>query len=226
MQVAHRSEIGHRRERNEDALLVDDDRPLFVVADGMGGHPAGHVASQVAVESLDASLPASELTPHDDRLMKTLSNALRAAHGAIHEDAEREPSREGMGTTAVVATLGQSPPLLTFAHVGDSRAYLFRGGEGRQLTHDHTRGGLFGRMLTQALGTPGAIEPEAAEIELEPGDHVLLCTDGLTDMVSDDGLADIMAGPGSVQDCCDELVKTALEAGGHDNISVIVIDPQ
>lgn len=218
MHSAHRTEIGHRRDRNEDALLVAPDRGLFVVADGMGGHPAGDVASRIAVEVLDAELATP---PGPDP--KPLAAGLEAAHRAILSAAHEDRSRAGMGTTAVAATITSDPLRLALAHVGDSRAYLASDSL-RRLTTDHTQGGLFGRTLTQALGVPDAIEPESVRVDLTAGDRVLLCTDGLTDLVDDDDLATLLADASSVEEACDRLVDAALEAGGHDNVTVVVVE--
>ncbi|MBW3577772.1 MAG: protein phosphatase 2C domain-containing protein [Actinobacteria bacterium] len=221
MQVGAASDIGRVRGRNEDALLVDDDHNFFVVADGLGGHPAGDVASRTAVETLDRHLDdLSRGDPAD-----ALVSALRAADDAIRSEAATDQRRAGMATTAVVARVTDGGEEAWVAHVGDSRAYLVREADLRRITRDHTTGGLFGRgSITQALGTGDGIDPDVTHIDLVPGDRLLLCTDGLTDMVPEDAIAKIAAAPDDPQAACQRLVDAANERGGVDNITVIVVE--
>lgn len=223
MDVAARTHRGHVRSRNEDSLLADPDRHLFVVADGLGGHTAGDVASQIVVNSLDRELDAAELDSAGslpDRLVK----ALLEAHGDVAEEARANPQYRGMGTTAVVARVAADGSSVALAHAGDSRAYLLRGDRLERLTADHVSPGIFGRALTQALGTEGPIDPDGAEVPLEAGDRLLLCSDGLTDMLDDQRIGRILA-DGSAQEACDALVQAALDRGGVDNVTVVVVDP-
>lgn len=222
MQVAGRTDIGLVRGRNEDDLLVDEERRVFIVADGLGGHPGGDVASRLAVRAAHAAV--SDRSLRDEAEPGTaLGAALRAAHDAVLEAAAQDIARRGMGTTAVLAHLSEGDRQLWVAHVGDSRAYLFRADELRQLTADHTIGGRIGG-LTQALGTPGPVSPDVVHVDLEPGDRILLCTDGLTDMVDDDGIAARMGSAEPPQRITDLLVEDALGNGGIDNVTVIVIE--
>ncbi|MDQ4131239.1 MAG: protein phosphatase 2C domain-containing protein, partial [Actinomycetota bacterium] len=140
MQIGSATEVGLVRRRNEDALLVDGDRRVFAVADGLGGHPAGDVASQLAIEVLEKELQGLSDGHAPDEV---LAEALRAAHEAVMADGWEEPSRRGMATTAVVAHLPQGDREAWVAHVGDSRAYLLHEGQLNQLTRDHTTGGPF-----------------------------------------------------------------------------------
>lgn len=222
MDSAAGSDAGKRRPRNEDAFLEDAARGLYVVADGMGGHPAGDVASEVAIRALDEAL--AERTLSDDDLMRVLSDALIDAHRKVVEAADVDPGRRGMGTTAVVAHLTPDCRLLTCAHIGDSRAYVKKGQRLVRVTEDHVVGSPRGRMLSQAIGTSGRVEPEAAEVDLNAGDRVLLCTDGLTDMLADGEIADLLSSDPSAQRVCDRLIQRALDRGGHDNVTCIVID--
>lgn len=222
LREAARSDTGHRRTRNEDGYLDDLDRRLFAVADGLGGHPAGDVASRTALDAIDEHLDENELARTDDGRMRLLSRALIRAHRRVVEAAQAEPGRVGMGTTAVVAHVDDD--LLTLAHIGDSRAYVLQDGELRRITEDHVHRGPFGRTLAQALGIAEQVEPEAAEVDLRPGDRVLLCTDGLTDMVDDGEIARILGSGHDPATTCDELVTTALANGGLDNVTVVVID--
>lgn len=226
MLVAHRTDVGLHRRRNEDALLEAPERGLFVVADGMGGHPAGDLASRIAIATIDGALPATALNGSDDGLMSVLAEALAAADRAVNDHASTEPDRHGMGTTAVVAHLSADERLLTIAHIGDSRAYVLHGGAVRHVTADHVRGGPFGRTLTQAIGSGRGVDPEAAEVELGAGDRVLLCTDGLTDLVDDGEIGSVLGTGGSADECCERLLRMALDRGGHDNVTVLLVDPQ
>jgi serine/threonine protein phosphatase PrpC len=224
MRVETASEVGHVRRRNEDDLLVDLDRSLLVVADGMGGHPAGDVASRLAVRAIDESLSADALADAETR-PETLREAVRLAHDALLSAAEADPERAGMGTTLVVVHLDEPAGLLTVAHVGDSRAYLLRSDDLRVITHDHVADGLAGRRLTQAVGASRDVRPEVAEVPVRSGDRVLLCTDGLTDEIPDD-LIRRLATPAAADapEAVRELVAAALDAGGVDNVTLILAD--
>lgn len=211
MQVAYRTEVGHVRQRNEDALLARPERGILAVADGLGGHPAGDLASLTAVQALDEA-PLTAAASADD-----LVAATRDAHNAVLAVAEEEPGRLGMGTTVVLAAIDAGRARVV--HVGDSRAYLLStDGELHAVTRDH---GMHG-YLTQALGLDRDVEPDVAEVLCEPGSRLLLCTDGLTNMLDDDKLAELL-GQGDAQEACDALVQTALDNGGVDNVTVIVV---
>jgi protein phosphatase len=211
MDVAYRTEVGHVRSRNEDALLARPERGVLAVADGLGGHPAGDVASLTALASVDeAALSAG--SSEDD-----LRAAAGAAHRAVLDAAAAEPGRTGMGTTLVLAAVSDDAALVL--HVGDSRAYLLAPDGGLSaVTEDH---GMHG-YLTQALGLDRDIAPDVAHVECPPGSRLLLCTDGLTNMVDDAGLTELL-GRGSAQEACDFLVEAALDAGGVDNVTVVVV---
>lgn len=211
MQVAYRTEVGHVRQRNEDALLARPERGILAVADGLGGHPAGDLASLTAVQALDEA-PLTAAASADD-----LVAATRDAHNAVLAVAEEEPGRLGMGTTVVLAVIDAGRARIV--HVGDSRAYLLStDGALHAVTRDH---GMHG-YLTQALGLDRDVEPDVAEVLCEPGSRLLLCTDGLTNMVDDDKLAELL-GQGDAQQACDALVQTALDNGGVDNVTVVVV---
>lgn len=210
MDVAYRTEVGHVRSRNEDALLARPERGVLAVADGLGGHAAGDVASMVAITSLDEAPLTAQSSEQD------LRSAVAAAHQAVLAAAE-EPGRAGMGTTLVLAVVGEGSARIL--HVGDSRAYLLHpDGPVEALTRDH---GMHG-YLTQALGLDRDVEPDVTEVETPDGSRLLLCTDGLTNMVDDDALADLL-GRGDAQQACDALVETALANGGIDNVTVVVV---
>jgi protein phosphatase len=224
-----RSDIGQVRERNEDGYLEKE--PLFVVADGMGGHRGGEVASKVALDSLAKSKAAA-----DDP--NALVENVREANRAVHEKAEKDPKLSGMGTTMTALLAG--PGVVHLAHVGDSRAYLLRDGELRKLTEDHTvvqqlvqQGRLTPEeaevhphrsVLTRALGVDREVEVERKTEPVSDGDRLLLCSDGLTAMVPEEEIARILSDSSDPQKASEELVAAANEAGGYDNITVVVID--
>jgi protein phosphatase len=215
MQVGSRSEVGHVRQRNEDGLLVDEAAGVFVVADGMGGHPGGDVASATALQRLREVLVDGGGLGDDPAA--AVAAALSEAHEAVREKASHDEGLTGMGTTAVVAVLDGSTAWV--GHVGDSRAYVQSGGSLRQVTQDHGAGGY----LTQALGLDRGIAPEVAEVSLAEGDRLVLCTDGLTNMVEDRDIERMLTGSAEPQEICDSLVDAALEAGGVDNVTVVVV---
>lgn len=226
IEVGSATDIGRVRERNEDSVLVDP--PLYVVADGMGGHRGGQVASRVALETLE------ELAADGG----SLSDHVRGANRAVWDRSVEDERLSGMGTTLTAARIEGASALI--AHVGDSRAYLLRDGMLRQLTADHT---LVARMvrsgeiteaeadvhphknvLTRALGTDEEVEVDEDTIALLDGDRLLLCSDGLTGMVTEDQIQAILEQSDRPQQAADRLVKAANRAGGIDNITVVVLD--
>ena len=228
IQVGSATDIGRVRERNEDSILVQP--PLYVVADGMGGHRGGDVASQVAIETMERLEGA-------DR--GSLAEHVRGANRAVWERANEDQRLSGMGTT-LTAVRFDGDGGVALAHVGDSRAYLMRDGSLRKLTTDHT---LDERMLrsgeiteeeaevhphrnvmTRALGTDEQVEVDEDSITLSDGDRLLLCSDGLTGMVTEDQILAILEHSDGAQQAADRLVKAANRAGGIDNISVVVLD--
>ena len=225
--VASGTDIGHVREGNEDSYLVQD--PLFAVADGMGGHRGGEVASKLALETIEALFTRRE---------GTLVQQVEEANHAVFEKSLLDRSVAGMGTTLTAAMLEGAR--IRLAHVGDSRAYLLREGQLRQLTEDHT---LVHRMvtegeltpeeaevhphrsiLTRALGTEPEVQVDEDAIGVQPGDRLLLCTDGLTGMVPDRAIAQILADEADPKDAVDRLIRDANRAGGIDNITAVVVD--
>lgn len=221
---------GMVRQNNEDSLYPEtsgesNGPATLVVADGMGGHVAGEVASRLAVNAAASNM----LLPSD---------RVAAGNRAIREEVAREPDLEGMGTTMTLVSLGEDGSA-TFAHVGDTRAYLYRAGDLRQLTEDHTIAAEYvaqgeisaeeaashpqRHILTRTLGLSRFVNIDEIQIALEPDDRILLCSDGLNEMVSDDAIAATMDG-GTVDDVAWKLIEMANEAGGVDNITVIVVD--
>jgi PPM family protein phosphatase len=226
-----RSDVGLLRSGNEDAMYAGP--RLLAVADGMGGHAAGEVASRVAIETvapLDDDLPGSDL-------ISALRDAVETANGYLRDMVAADGALEGMGTTlTALLSAGQR---LGLVHVGDSRAYLLRDDQLHQITHDHTLVQSLvdeGRItaeeatthpqrswITRALDGRGEIELDLSVREAHAGDRYLLCTDGLSGVVSEETMAEALRVP-DPQDACDRLVELALRAGGPDNVTCIVAD--
>ncbi len=223
-----RTDIGCMREHNEDSLVVAP--PLYAVADGMGGHAAGEVASEIAVRTLARLAPQGPDT-------EALSKAVIAANYAVI-DAAQEKGRAGMGTTMTAAILEKER--LAIAQVGDSRAYLVHDGRMQQLTRDHSlmadmieAGQLTEEearvhpqrsVITRALGSDPNMQPDLYELNVAAGDRLLICSDGLTSMVEDRDIEATLKRTRDPQRCASVLVNDAIAAGGHDNITVIVVD--
>ena len=224
-----RTDIGCLRDHNEDSLVVTP--PLFAVADGMGGHAAGEVASEIAVRVL------SELAPeHPD--VEALGRAIEEATRAVIQAAREGRGRQGMGTTMTAAML--EGERLVIAQVGDSRAYLLHQGKLQQLTRDHSlmadmieAGQLTPEearthpqrsVITRALGSDAHLHPDIYEINVETGDRLLICSDGLSGMIFDDQIENTLRRVQDPQRCASQLVNEAIAAGGHDNVTVIVAD--
>jgi PPM family protein phosphatase len=223
----HASDLGRQRQGNEDNYFVRS--PLFVVADGMGGAQAGEVASEMAVESFDAGLPDGSPA---DGLVQIIEDANRR----IHERSRAEARRAGMGTTVTAAYVSEGE--VTVAHVGDSRAYLLRDGDLIRLTRDHSLvGELVARgkiteeqaeshpqrsVITRALGPEPEVQVDVQIYQARGGDLFLLCSDGLTSMVPEDRLKPILEGAGSLDRAGRELIAAANDAGGRDNITVVL----
>ncbi|MBI3179734.1 MAG: serine/threonine-protein phosphatase [Deltaproteobacteria bacterium] len=229
------SNVGRIRNRNEDLAAAKAELGLFILADGMGGHPDGNLAAQIAVDTVLHYLTGEVKGRPRDRGQK-LANAIHEANAAILARADTSNGKPGMGTTLACVWLGKR--FVYVAHVVDSRAYRIRNGEAVQLTHDHTvvqtlvdRGQLdadapeasqFGHILTQAVGLESAVKPEVSRHPANVGDVYLLCSDGLSDLVADERIARAVAGASDLQAAADRLVSEALEAGGHDNVTVVL----
>jgi protein phosphatase len=227
--VGERTDVGRVREGNEDEKLVDQRMGLYAVADGMGGHQAGEVASQTALEALRAAVSSG--TP--------IREAITKANDAVLERSAGDERLRGMGTTMTAATLAAGGTLL-IGHVGDSRAYLVRDGELRQVTEDHSlveemvRDGELTpeqaevhprrSVITRALGIEPGVEVDMYPVELQEGDRVLLCSDGLTGMVRTEDIAAILQREPDPQRAANALVDEANKAGGEDNITVVLLD--
>lgn len=224
-----RTDVGCVRDHNEDSLIVTP--PLFAVADGMGGHAAGEVASEIAVNVLSAYAPE-----HPDG--EALARAVEEANREIIRAANDGRGRQGMGTTMTAAML--EGERLVIAQVGDSRAYLLHNGELHQLTRDHSlmadmieagqitpeeaRHHPKRSVITRALGSDPNTHPDIYEINVETGDRLLICSDGLSSMIRDEQIEAVMRRVQDPQRCASQLVNEAIGAGGYDNVTVIVVD--
>jgi PPM family protein phosphatase len=242
-----RTDLGRVRKNNEDAFRIEPELDLYVLSDGMGGQAHGEVASAMAIETIvdhcresrndpDMTLFGSSRPDLCDRSNRLMS-AVRMANRRIFDAATRNAAQEGMGATIVAVWLDDRR--MSLAHVGDSRVYLLRGGSLEQLTADHSlvaehvrRGTMtpqeaetsqLQNILVRALGTQDQVEVDADEQMLLEGDAILLCSDGLTHMVSDPEIASVLSTTESARAAADRLVELANQNGGQDNITVIVI---
>ena len=224
-----RSDVGLVREHNEDAFLVH--APLFCVCDGMGGHAAGEVASAISVRCIAEHAPATA----DDVL---LGAAVELANAAIIDGAAKGVGRPGMGCTATAAVIENDR--MAVAHVGDSRLYVLHAGSLVRVTHDHSfveelvdageitadeaRVHPSRSVITRALGSDPDMYADHFTLDVSRGDRLILCSDGLSSMVPDSAIEDLAVSAATPQQAADTLVAEALAAGGHDNVTVIVVD--
>ncbi len=229
------TDVGLRRRVNEDRYALEADLGLYLVADGMGGHTAGQLASELAAEAVVNTLRT--LIDASASLTEKLRYSVSAANREILSTAEAKPELTGMGTTLVALLAG--PDRIALAHVGDSRAYLVRGGRIRQLTDDHSlvaelvrrqeiseraaRGHPHRHVLTRALGVRRSVEADLAELTPAVDDTFVLCSDGLTTHVQDDEIAATVLGAAGLEGACDRLVDMANARGGEDNITVVLV---
>ena len=225
-----RTDTGHQRATNEDSHL--ERAPVFVVADGMGGAQAGEVASQLAVAHFADGLPGED----GDGAERRLALAVREANAEIHALSESDARRAGMGTTLTAAYVGRGE--VSFAHVGDSRAYRLRDGELERITEDHSlveellrQGRLTEEeaeehpqrsIITRALGPEPDVEVDTFTVAATDGDVFLLCSDGLTSMLGEAAIADILRAAPDITAAAEQLVAAALDAGGRDNVTVVL----
>jgi protein phosphatase len=241
------TDVGRKRKHNEDNYALDIEEGLFIVADGMGGHAAGEVASKITVETIAEFIAATRQKEEATWPFKynhqlhfnsnRLAVAIEKANERVMSAVVAQPWLKGMGTTVVAGLLNEK--LLSLAHVGDSRAYLYRGGELSLLTDDHswvheqvTAGILtedeakshpLKNVVTRALGGGPTVSPDLQELHFSPGDVFLFCSDGLTTMLSDEEIRDCVAAGESPRDLCRHLVDLANEKGGVDNITVVAV---
>jgi protein phosphatase len=247
IQAGARTDLGRVRKNNEDCYAVDPALELYVLSDGMGGQASGEVASKLAVDTIlthcrqaanSRTTPIfGESSPEVSERTNRLASAVHLANRKVFETAAANPEQRGMGATIVAAWVDAQR--LSIAHVGDSRAYLLRAGTLQQLTADHSlvaekvRVGILTpqeadasemqSILTRAVGTMSAVEVDTDEQVLLVDDFLLLCSDGLTRMVSDPEIASTLLTSANAQESADRLVDLANENGGVDNVSVIVL---
>jgi len=245
IRAAGLTDTGAVRKNNEDSFYLDPEVGLFVVADGMGGHASGEVASRMAVDMIRDYFKGAEkakpvqvgnVSADYSESANRLGSAIRLANLAIHEAGEGKIELHGMGTTVAAALV--SGRRLSIAHVGDSRIYLCRAGTMEQLTDDHSlvyeqfKRDLISReeaarsehknIITRALGIHSDVEVDLAEMTLASGDAILLCSDGLSGMVEDAVMQEVVQAADDPRLACEQLVSLANTNGGKDNITVIV----
>ena len=231
--AAGQTDTGQRRKKNEDSYVILDDQNLFVVADGMGGHAGGEVASKIAVDTIAAAFKANtfagERYANVPRRGSELALAVQMANEAIYARAKVEHDLEGMGTTVVAARFSPNKQRLYIGHVGDSRCYRLRDGELRQVTTDHTMGasGITGPLadrLERAVGIAPAVKVDVIIARPLPNDLYLLCSDGLSKMVELERMREILvADKNNLDKSASNLVAEANAVGGRDNITVILV---
>lgn len=238
LSIVTRTDVGQRRSKNEDAVDVEPDLGILVVADGMGGHVAGHVASRIAVEEAVGSIRGAVEESSGPVGGDDMAEAVKAADQRVRTEGLRDPSRAGMGTTLTAFHLDAESGRYHIGHVGDSRAYRFRDGELEQLTHDDTwvqsqvdagrfseeqaRNHPWSSLLSQAVGMEDPVDPRVYDGEAEAGDVFLLCSDGLMAMLTDPEIEELLGRRLSegLEATADALVDEANDRGGVDNITV------
>jgi serine/threonine protein phosphatase PrpC len=243
------SDVGLKRERNEDYLAMDDAAQLYIVADGMGGHLAGEVASKIAVSIIQKNVinwinknsSVTEIFDFPDMTLSQrgnyLASSIKLANRVIYEMSQEYTEYKGMGTTIVILTV--MPTTIIAANVGDSRIYLIRGDSMEPLSKEHSmvaeqlEMGLISEeeakisplrhILTRNLGSSDTVDADVFEIEHVDNDHFLLCTDGLTDLVSDSEILKIIKNGNDPEHICKQLISEANKRGGDDNITVSLV---
>jgi len=236
MHVAWKTDKGRKKRVNEDALLIDEEAGLFLLADGMSAPRAGRVASRLAVRRAHAFLKERLSRTNNDAVMPLLNQAVEHAHEAVQKESLKRRALRGMGTTLIVLCVRGETAYLS--HVGDSRAYLHRGNSLEQITTDHSldlhldqdvmiRELFFfhrARVLSQALGPSKQVVCDGHKVELRQGDIILLCSDGLTDMLSENAVYEIIATHiPDIDRTAEALIEAANAMGGKDNISVVLV---
>jgi len=241
------TDVGRQRQHNEDTFLVEEGVSLYLVADGMGGHAAGEIASKIAAESISEfvrhTIDDDGTWPHayDEQFSRPtnrLTAAMKIANTRVLEAMRKDARLRGMGTTVVAALIDGD--MASVAHVGDSRAYRVRDSKISRVTNDHSwvfeqvQAGMLTEeeaethplrnVITRALGGAMTVVPDASESELREGDLLLLCSDGLTGMVSDDNILEILLDHSDdLKVACEKLVEKANEGGGVDNVTVVLV---
>lgn len=233
LRAVGKTDVGAQRTQNEDAMYFDDFLGVYVVCDGMGGHASGQVASDVAIRTIIHALKTGAPTPAPGQ--DAMVTAMQAANAAVFRRAQQDPACHGMGTTAVGLRVEEG--VFHICHCGDSRAYLLRGGQLHPITRDHSLRNLYqdrpdlvgtlgpatSNVIIRAVGLDAHVEIEHNTITIEHGDLYLLCCDGLTDLVDDWMIREIVTSGESMEVMADNLVRAANNNGGTDNITVILV---
>lgn len=239
VEMIGRTNVGHVRESNEDSHLVAKDLGLLVVADGMGGHAGGEIASAIVVESLEREIRGIGAFARAAPAL-ALTAAVRAANDAVRQEGVERPALRGMGSTVVAALIIDR--VAHIAHAGDSRAYKIVGPPSdatiERLTRDHSLveeylrenpgaseddlDGVYRHLVTRAVGASAVLEVDVVEVQCDPGDVLLFCTDGLTGPVSDREIATIVAANHDLGSAAQSLIDAALDGGGPDNVTVVL----
>ena len=233
MRVAGITDIGLHRKRNEDHYYTDEGRHVFVVCDGMGGHKGGDVASQLAVETIKNNVLFN--TPQE--IIPSLDNAVKLANKMIYEKGRSDETLFEMGTTLTAAVMYDSNMFV--AHVGDSSLFLFKAGKLIKITKDHTlaeqmlqdgllkqedmQSNVYNHVLTRAVGVENQVEIDFYQEEVTAGDWVLMCTDGLTDLVTNEEINEYLISANDPQKTARALLDLALKKGGFDNITIVLL---
>ena len=241
------TDVGRKRTHNEDSFLMNDDLSLFVVADGMGGHSGGEFASRMSIDTIEEVIKNITSDPEatvisgvntvDADFGDRLRYAIEVASGKIYDQSLYDQALKGMGTTTVAAIFHDNQ--LYIANVGDSRAYLLHANKIKQITIDHSlvteqiKAGLLNEndarkhklknIITRSVGYQEQVETDLKKLDLHLGDKLLLCTDGLSNMVNDQEIERIVVN-NSVKEACKKLIDSANEHGGEDNITVVLIE--
>jgi serine/threonine protein phosphatase PrpC len=244
---AARTDVGMKREHNEDSFLVNEDLGLYVICDGMGGHAGGETASRLAVQTVEKELISARLRAddpfastagyQDTPLARAMVEAIEGACGVVYRTSRIQPELQGMGTTCIALVLHRD--IAVVGHVGDSRAYLVREGAIIQLTEDHSlvneqvRAGILTaeeakhsrlrNIITRSVGFEEDVLVDVIGFESKPGDRFLLCSDGLSNLVETDEIR-VALGAGTPDEVCKSLITTANERGGDDNITVVAVE--
>jgi len=238
------TDIGLVRQNNEDVWAEIPELGTYILADGMGGHRAGEVAASQAVLSfckiLKKYLENNDVSLSLDEMEEAIRHVIEIVNGLVFEMGSKDQELKGMGTTLCCMHFHQNG--LVYGHVGDSRIYRYRSSELEQLTHDHSllrelvdlgqinecqeKEFLYRNIITKAIGTEAFVDPSVYSCDVEVGDRFLMCSDGLSDLLSIDEIKDLMINEQVIESLVKKLVLAAKEKGGHDNITVVVIEVQ
>lgn len=237
--AAARTDAGCQRQRNEDNYYVSPDNRVFAVADGMGGAVGGARASKLAMEAVEKQWQEGAPPPLEKEAIKVwLTKTVNEANAAVWNSAEEDQSVRGMGTTIVVAVQSEDN-YMQIAHVGDSRAYLYREGKIKLLTNDHSvvqemvRAGRlteeqarinpYKNLITRCLGHEERVEIDHTPLEMKPMDWIVLCSDGLPTVLRDEQIGDVVGAGVEPDGVCEELVKQTIDGNAPDNVTVVVV---